>query len=117
MRRTSVVTFGLCAALALTAVSGCSRLQKDDGLRFDGERMRISAKRVSKDDRSFFTVTAGPVSRSLAGAKGAAHYGGTEYCIENFGTSNIKWEIAPSDEAADTQVNRDTLLLKGQCRP
>lgn len=117
MRTSSYVTFGLCATLALTAMSGCSRLKKDDGLRFDGERMRISAKRVDKDDRSFFTVTAGPVSRSLEGAKGAAHYGGTEYCIENFGTSTIKWDFDPLSEEAATQVNRDSLVLKGQCRP
>lgn len=117
MKTRSTIILGLCAALALTAVSGCSRIKKDDGLRFDGQRMRINAKRVDKDDRTLFTVTAAPVSRSLEGAKGAAHYGGTEYCIENFGTSNIKWDIAPNSEEAATQVNRDTLTLKGQCRP
>lgn len=117
MKTRATIILGICATLALTATAGCSRLKKDDGLRFDGERMRISSKRVDKDDRTFFTVTAGPVSRSLAGAKGAAHYGGTEYCIENFGTSNIKWDVDPLSEEAATQVNRDSLTLKGQCRP
>lgn len=117
MKTRATIILGICATLALTATAGCSRLKKDDGLRFDGERMRISSKRVDKDDRTFFTVTAGPVSRSLAGAKGAAHYGGTEYCIENFGTSTIKWDVDPLSEEAATQVNRDSLILKGQCRP
>ena len=117
MKTRATIILGICATLALTATAGCSRLKKDDGLRFDGERMRISAKRVDKADRTFFTVTAGPVSRSLEGAKGAAHYGGTEYCIENFGTSTIKWDVDPLSEEAGTQVNRDSLILKGQCRP
>ena len=117
MRTSSIVTLGLCAAVVMTTAAGCSRLKKDDGLRFDGQRMRISAKKVDKDDRSVFIASAAPVSRSLEGARGAVHYGGTQYCIENFGTSTIKWEIAPDAEEAASQVDRDTLALKGQCRP
>ena len=117
MRSSSIILLGLVSALTLTTATGCSRLKKDDGLRFDGERFRISAKRVDKDDRTLFTVSASPVSRSLAGARGAAHYGGTQYCIENYGTSSIMWDVAPDAENIEAEIDRDSLVLKGQCRP
>ena len=44
MKTRATIILGICATLALTATAGCSRLKKDDGLRFDGERMRISAQ-------------------------------------------------------------------------
>jgi len=104
----------LTLGMALAATTACSRLQRDDGIRFDGERFRIQAKRVSKDDRKSFVSTAGPVSRSAEGAHQAAAYGGTRYCIEEFGTSLIAWELGPDDEP---QFDRDRAVMRGQCKP
>lgn len=114
----SSVILGLCGVLLVTSLAGCGGRQlRDDGLRFDGERFRINAKKVSKEDRSLFTVTASPVSRTLAGAREAARYGGTQYCIENYGTSNIKWDVAPDVEDITPFIDRDSLTLTGQCKP
>lgn len=105
------VTLLVCVTLATSA---CSRLQKDDGVRFDGERFRIKASRVNKDDRSVFTVAASPASKTLDGAREAAVYGGTRYCIEQYGTSLIAWAHGPED---DPRLDGDRLVLEGQCKP
>lgn len=99
---------------AAVATSACSRLKKDDGIRFDGQKFRIKASKVTKDDRSRFTVAASPASKSLDGAREAAAYGGTKYCIEQYGTSLIAWANGPED---DPRFDGDRLLLEGQCKP
>lgn len=99
---------------AAVATSACSRLKKDDGLRFDGQKFRIKAAKADRDDRSLFTVFASPASKSLAGAREAAAYGGTRYCIEEYGTSLIAWAHGPED---DPRLDGDRLVLEGQCKP
>lgn len=101
----------LTAAIATTA---CSRLKKDDGVRFDGERFRIKASKADRDDRSMFTVFASPASKSLEGAREAAAYGGTRYCIAEYGTSLIAWAQGPDD---DPRIDGDRLVMEGQCKP
>lgn len=100
----------LTAALATTA---CSRL-KDDGVRFDGQKYRIKASKLSKDDRASFTVQVRPASASLDGAREAAAYGGVEYCIQQYGTSTIAWAHSPEDTP---QLDGDTLIVQGACKP
>ena len=115
MRLSSKITIGLCAALLAT--TGCARTSGDDGLRFDGERFRINTSKVSRDDRQSFNVTVAPVSRSIQGARQAALHGGVQYCIENYGTSNIKWVVAPDAEVISGQIDGEKLRLRGECRP
>ncbi len=107
------ITIPLCLA-ALVATSACSSIQKDDGIRFDGQRFNIKAARVSKEDRSSFVVNASPASATMAGAQEAAVYGGTRYCIQEYGTSLIAWAQGPDDTP---QLDGDKLVLKGQCKP
>jgi len=107
----SLVSFGL---IALITTSACSRLKKDVGLRFDGEKFRIKASKLDKDDRSRFVVAASPASKSIDGAREAAAYGGTEYCIAQYGTSLIAWAHGPEDEP---RFDGDRLVLEGQCKP
>lgn len=109
------LSFALIATLLAT--SGCAQLSVDDGLRFDGQRFRINASKESRDSRQNFEVSVAPASRSLDGARGAALHGGVEYCIENYGTSNIKWVVAPDVEDITPYINGDKLRLTGQCRP
>lgn len=99
---------------ATVATSACSRLQKDDGIRFDGQKFRIKASKADRDDRSLFVVSAAPASNSLDGAREAAAYGGTKYCIEQYGTSLIAWAHGPED---DPRFDGDRLVLEGQCKP
>lgn len=99
---------------AAVATSACSRLKKDDGIRFDGEKFRIKASKADRDDRSLFTVFASPASKSLDGAREAAAYGGTKYCIQEYGTSLIAWAHGPEDEP---RFDGDRLVMEGQCKP
>jgi hypothetical protein len=106
-----VIILLLTAAVATTA---CSRIKRDDGLRFDGERFRIKASKQDRDDRSLFVVTAAPATKSLDGAIEAATYGGTRYCIQQYGTSLISWAQGPEDTP---RLDGDRLVLEGQCKP
>ncbi|MDC0736995.1 hypothetical protein N6L24_01760 [Cognatishimia sp. SS12] len=101
----------MCLAAAAPA---CSRLKKDDGVRFDGERFRIKASKVSKEDRARFIVAASPASATLEGALEAAAYGGTKYCIQEYGTSLIAWSHGPDDTP---RLEGDALIMEGQCKP
>ncbi|SHH83729.1 hypothetical protein [Cognatishimia maritima] len=98
---------------AAVATSACSRLKKDDGVRFDGQKFRIKATKASRDDRSMFVSTAAPASNSIEGAREAAAYGGTRYCIEQYGTSLIAWAHGPE---AEPLFDGDRLVLEGQCK-
>ncbi|WP_353532190.1 hypothetical protein [Cognatishimia sp. WU-CL00825] len=100
--------------IASLSMSACGRFQKDTGLRFDEQRFRIKAAKVSKDDRSVFTVAVSPASATLDGARAAAAYGGTQYCIKQYGTSLISWSHGPEDEP---QFDGDKLVVQGQCKP
>ncbi len=102
---------------AALATSACSRLQKDDGVRFEGQRFQIKAKKLSKEDRSKFVATAAPVSVTLEGARQAAAYGGTEYCIKEYGTSLIAWDNAPDAPEEELQFDGNRLVVTGQCKP
>ncbi|MDO6725567.1 hypothetical protein Q4544_01360 [Cognatishimia sp. 1_MG-2023] len=104
----------LVLLVAAVAVSACGRLKKDTGLRFDEQRFRIKASKVSKEDRSKFIVSVAPASATLDGAREAALYGGTEYCIQQYGTSVIAWAHGPEDEP---RIDGDKLFVEGVCKP
>ena len=107
MRATIVI---LLATMALTA---CGKTYTDKRIRFDGEIFRGSAKAVDKKDRRAFVATAGPVSKSLEGAREAVRYEGTKYCIKWFGISDIDWEIDP--QAETVPIDNDKIVLNGTC--
>ena len=83
---------------------------------FDGATFRANASRVDRSDISYFTSTVAPVSRTLDGARAAAEYEGVRYCIENFGTSRIKWSVGPETEAAALPIEKDRLVYQGRCQ-
>lgn len=103
-------------ALALTAaVAGCGGggFWNQDPVLFEGVEFRQKSSPVSRDDRRSFEVAVRPVSASLTGAREAGKYEGTRYCIQNFGNSDIKWQIGPDSEVLP--VEDDTLTLTGRC--
>ncbi len=106
----TTVVFLMTAALAMTA---CSRLT-DDGVRFDGQKYRIKANKVSKEDRASFDVQVGSSAATLEGAREAAAYGGVEYCIKQYGTSTIAWAVDPAEAQL---IDGDTLIAQGTCKP
>lgn len=101
--------------IASVALSACGKNYSDTRIRFDGEIFRGSAKAIDKSDRRVFIATAGPVSKSLAGAREALRYEGTKYCIKWFGISEINWTIDPQAEATALPMDGDKLVIQGSC--
>jgi hypothetical protein len=99
----------VAAALALT---GCG--PDDDDILFDGQYFRSNVS-TSRDARDEFTVTARPVSASLAGAREAARYEATIYCVNRYGRSDIIWTVGPDSPDEALTIENDTLTLAGRC--
>jgi len=104
------VLLGLVCGL----LAGCGDRLKRDRMSFDGQVYRSSAKKAD-DDRRNFVVQVRPVSASFAGAQQAGQFEGTVYCVENYGSSAIDWQIGPDQEPDSYAIENDTLVLRGTC--
>ena len=107
MIRTAFIT---CAALA--ALTGCtdpSRPVLFDGMQFNGRT------NIDKDDKRNFVATASPVSQSLEGAREAARFEGTSYCVRKYGRSHIEWGASPDADATELNIIEDVLTVQGRC--
>ena len=102
------------SVLALALVAGCN--QADDRVRFDGEVFRGKASKV-KDNPRAFTAWVSPVAASIDGAREAARYEGTKYCIAAYGTSDIEWSVSPDTEDLTAQIDGNQLNVAGECQP
>ncbi|MEM1076753.1 MAG: hypothetical protein AAF665_19260 [Pseudomonadota bacterium] len=105
-----VVALTILAALALTACG-----PDEDDLSFDGQYYRSKVK-ADKNQREVFVVTARPASASLLGAREAARYEATAYCVNRYGRSDIKWVVGPDSPDEALTILNDTLTLQGECR-
>ena len=103
------VVLSCCAAIAL---AGCG-VDEDDIL-FDGQYFKTRLK-SERGDRPNFTVTARPVSASLLGAREAARYEATVYCVNNYGRSDIAWDVGPDSPDDALTIDSDTLVFAGRC--
>lgn len=99
------------ALLALLALAACG--PGDDTILFDGQYFRTRIN--DTEARHIFTVTARPVSASLQGARDAARYEATAYCVRNYGNSRIVWTVGPDDPEETLPIADDTLTLQGAC--
>jgi len=99
------------------AGAGCnnSLLWNQEAVRFDGIEFRQKSAAVDRKTPKQFEVSVRPVSASLDGAREAAKYEATRYCITKYGNSDLKWETDPDGEALP--VRDDTLILRGRCDP
>ncbi|AVL52192.1 hypothetical protein CEP88_06020 [Roseobacter denitrificans] len=104
--------FILLMGVAL-AVTACG--PGDDAISFDGQFFSARLK-SERSDRAQFAVTTRPVSASLAGAREAARYEATVYCVNSFGRSDVDWVVGPDDEDEALTIENDTLMLQGRCR-
>lgn len=107
MIRTAIISALSCAVLA-----GCS--DPSDAVLFDGQQFAGSLKADEADKRSF-TASVSPVSASLEGAREAARYEGTTYCVRNYGRSDIDWAASPEAETIALNIVEDTLTVQGRC--
>lgn len=102
------IGMALCAGLA----AGCT--SAEDRIAFDGQFYRASVKKVDRQI-DVFTVTVKPVSNSLQGAREAGAHAAIEYCVNQFGSSDIIWTAAPDAPQVQLAIEKDILTLQGQC--
>ena len=102
---------GTCALI----LAGCSgTIRNVNAVKFDGHYFAGRASKSSVDPHGF-SVRIRNAAKSIAGAREAARYEATIYCIEQFGTSDIIWSIGPDDEAIS--LSNGSLTLAGRCDP
>ena len=102
----------LAALMTLALAAGCT--DSENRIAFDGKFFRVKARKA--DTRDTFTVTVRDVSRSVEGARLAAHHGAVSYCVGMYGSSEIIWAGAsPLDRDAPLRVVDDRLTFAGRC--
>lgn len=107
MIRTALICGSMIGLLA-----GCS--DPDKQVLFDGQQFNGRLK-ADKEDKRNFVASAGPVSQSLDGAREAARFEGTTYCIRRYGRSDIEWVASPEAEATALNIVEDVLTVQGRC--
>lgn len=112
-RATRLVGMAVLGALVLTSCGP----GKDKRMLFDGFYFKTKSKRIGDDYRNFI-VTADKAYQSLEGARQAAEYEGTRYCLDNaMGTSRIRWTVGPETPDNQLTFDGDTLIYQGECNP
>ncbi|WP_424986050.1 hypothetical protein [Microbulbifer sp. S227A] len=110
-------TLFLLLAAALAGPVACGR-DNPNRVAFDGVIFKSKTKAVDKKvSRADFTSTIYKVSQSLDGAREAARYQGTIYCVTNYGTSRIAWTIGPDTEPGRLAVVDNNITFRGKCDP
>jgi len=107
----SAIAFAL-AALLLAGCEEDPNLQPFDGVFFETKTSRF------KDGKDQFTVTVDDAGQTIEGALAAGTFEGTRYCIANYGTSTIRWEIGPDTPREQLALAPDgSLTVAGRCDP
>lgn len=103
---------------ALLLVSACGEApSRSTRVAFDGQYFRAKVKPVNKKTApAEFTVTVNDVSASIDGAREAGRYEATKFCIQNFGSSRIKWKLGPDTEPQNLRIENDKLTFAGSCQ-
>ena len=104
--------FAVIAIGAMVVLPGCG--DRAAKVRFNGEYYPAKVSR-DRDAREQFQVAVRRADRGLTGAREAGRYEATQYCLKEFGTSNIDWVNGPDAEDGRLQVSNGRLLLNGEC--
>ena len=102
----------IVGAIAMALLAGCNN--RKNQLAFDGQYFRTKVAKVDKQ-RDVFTVRIRDVSRSLDGAREAGRHAGVSYCVENYGSSKIDWQVGPDTPPEELEIIDDTLMFQGVC--
>jgi hypothetical protein len=119
MMRRARLGVALVGAVALMA--GCAnmrdKLSNTEKVTFDGFYFVSTVDRLDRKERAQFKVYVRNPQQSLEGAREAGRYEAVKYCIEEFGTSRIKWITGPDVEDGALVYDRDRLMFEGVCNP
>lgn len=103
---------GMLALISVVVLSACQPQAKR--VYFNGNYYPSKA-RADKQDRKNFEVSVRRADQGLDGAREAGRYEGTQYCLKNFGTSDIAWSIGPESEDEVLVLSGGSLILRGAC--
>ncbi|SLN15301.1 hypothetical protein ROG8370_00404 [Roseovarius gaetbuli] len=98
--------------LAVLMLAGCT--ERSERAIFDGNYYPPKT-RAEKEDRRNFTASVRRASRGIEGAQKAALHEATRYCLESFGTSEIKWSGVAKGEGPVYGRSGDTVSVTGRC--
>lgn len=115
-RATKLITLAMLAGL-VASCGAVDKLKPKRGLYFDGQKYRVKAQQVG-DEREEFQTLVTKASRSLEGTREAGRHGSVEYCIKNFGRSDIEWAAGqgPDDENLAQRISDDQVTFRGRCK-
>ncbi|WP_372993311.1 hypothetical protein [Sulfitobacter sp.] len=99
-----------CAAAAM--LSACT--SREDRVAFDG---KYFSTKISKVDgqRDVFTLRVKNAAQSIDGAREAARYEATVYCVSNYGSSDIDWVVGPDTPPENLRLVDNSLTFQGSC--
>ena len=100
------------AFLVAAVLAGCTN--KDKLTPFEGFYYRTKVAKVDKQ-LDVFTVTVRDASQSVEGARQAGEHAAISHCVENYGTSDIKWTVGPDTSAEELRIVDDRLVFSGRC--
>lgn len=106
-------TIFLAAMAIAVGVSGCAS-KRELATRFEGQYYPAKASSESAKNRKEFSVKVRESSKGIEGARQAAAYEATKYCIKYFGTSDIEWTVGP-DAPEEAILQDGALILQGTC--
>lgn len=99
--------------IALALLVGCGTDERDVVI-FEGQPF-VGDIRTTRDDRAAFTVTGGPASVSLEGARQAASYQAVQRCIQYLGSSDVAWTNGPDVDDSALVIVDNEVVLTGRC--
>lgn len=99
-----------CAVVAL--LGACTK--REDRIAFDGQYFRTNISKID-GQRDVFTLVVRNASQSISGAREAARYEATVYCVTNYGSSDIVWVAGPDSPDAALRRDGDSLIFQGAC--
>ncbi|WP_407492659.1 hypothetical protein [Pseudooceanicola sp. MF1-13] len=103
--------------VALTALGACGKRGGNafgNRIAFDGAYFRVKVDR-DRDMPQAFTVTVRDAGKTLDGAREAARHKANEYCIRQYGNSDLTWDVSPDVDAAALPLVNGDLILSGEC--
>ncbi len=104
--------FIVCAFMATVALTGCT--SQDDRIAFDGKFFKTKISKVD-GQRDVFTLVVKNASQSIDGAREAARYEATVYCVNTYGSSDIMWVVGPDTPSENLRLVGDSLTFSGSC--
>ncbi|MBW4960556.1 hypothetical protein [Sulfitobacter sp. CW3] len=104
--------FFVIACTIAAVLAGCS--SREDRVAFDGIYFKTKISKV-EGQRDVFTLLVKNASQSIDGAREAARYEATVYCVNNYGSSDIVWVVGPDTSADNLRLVDDSLTFSGSC--